>query len=68
MRIVLDDICTNPMCHKHPRRIAIDPLQPLAGLDQSINAADVARPPSHRAKEAGRLRGDLCVKHAVHNT
>lgn len=45
-----------------------DSSQLLAGLHQSINTADVARPPSHGAKEAGRLTGDLRVQHTVHDT
>lgn len=57
-----------PQNHKHPKKITVNLLQLLVGLDQAIDTADVARPPSHRAQEAGRLRGDLCVEHTVRHT
>lgn len=66
--ITPDGVCGLSKNHKHPRKITVNLLQLLTGLDQAINTADVARPPSHRAQEAGRLRGDLCVEHTVHQT
>lgn len=47
------------ICHEDRGKTALHPLQLLASLNQTVDAADVAGPPSHRAKEAGRLGSDV---------
>jgi hypothetical protein len=43
-------------------------LESLAGCNQAIDTADVARPPSHRTKIARRLVSDVSIQQTVHNT